>query len=247
MQREFDRNNDNTRKSSVSDEQILKEIEAMQNKSTDKDQVLEDLKGKEFIHKAKVSEIASNKNKETELTEYVKPTLENGTKLYSGTELQYERNVLKKMIIWFSIISIIVLGVAFTLFGISTTLPYKDKLFVILEVITIVISVIYGCLTYGFFAVFFKKQRDYVKLLGHLENGLLNKTEGIFLLKEPEVSKKEGVDFYILKFNVFNNAKGEYFERQILVDKEKPVPDFIENDKVLFITQGSVLVEYEKI
>lgn len=246
MQKEFNKNNDNTKRSGVSDEQILKEIEAMKNRSSNKDKVLEDLKDKEFTHKDSVVEIASKKNKE-QITEYTKPTLENGTKLYNGTELEFERSVLKKMIIWFSVISFIFLAIVFTLFGVGTTFPYGSNLTIVFEIIDIVLSIIYGCLTYAFFAIFFKKQRDYVKLLTHLDTGLLNKTEGIFISNESETCTKEGVVFNTLNINVFNNSKGEYFERKILVDKEKSLPVFNENDNVIFITQGSVLVEYEVV
>lgn len=124
------------------------------------------------------------------------------------------------------------------------SLPYKDPMQPVPQVIVSVVSCLYVVFTYVFMGIKFHRARRYYKLISYVSVGMKQVNNSIFLrYEEPEL--RDGVDFYVLIFSEWSKKKSEYMDRKIYCDKEKPLPVFQKGDEVCYLTQGNVIIEYE--
>ncbi len=124
------------------------------------------------------------------------------------------------------------------------SLPYKDPMQPVPQVIVSVVSCLYVVFAYVFMGIKFHRARRYYKLISYVSVGMKQVNNSIFLrYEEPEL--RDGVDFYVLIFSEWSKKKSEYMDRKIYCDKEKALPVFQKGDEVCYLTQGNVIIEYE--
>lgn len=124
------------------------------------------------------------------------------------------------------------------------SLPYEDPGQTLPQVITCVVSCLFVIFSYIFMGIKFHRARKYYKLISYLSVGMKQVNNSYFLrYEEPEL--RDGVDYYVLIFSEWSKKKSEYMDRKIYADKEKPRPEFAAGDRVRYLTQGNVIVEYE--
>ncbi len=98
-----------------------------------------------------------------------------------------------------------------------------------------------------FFTVYgirFSRLKNYAKILFYLQNGEKEEVEGVFLYYTDEDQLKDNVEFDGLTVLVYDERRGEDFERRLLYDKAQKRPEFSEGDRVSFVAQGSVVLRY---
>ena len=95
------------------------------------------------------------------------------------------------------------------------------------------------------FSIKYKRVASYVKMLIDMQMGI--KAEGVntYVRTDSSIIKKDGVDFIGLIVLDWSDKKQEYFERRILLDLEKPIPDFKPGDMVKHVTHANILMAYE--
>lgn len=119
--------------------------------------------------------------------------------------------------------------------------PYKAPLLAF-EIVTCAIFVV---VFYPVMAIKYKRVNDYYKMLADISCGITVDGTNTFVGVDGTVTVKDGVSFINLVFLEWSEKKQEYFERNVLFDVEKPVPDFKKGDVVHHVTQGNVLIAYE--
>lgn len=167
--------------------------------------------------------------------------------LYDGSEYPREKAAKKRFLtIW-----LILLG-AVVLFDIGmivwlATLPYQSPLAVWPKAAAMVLSCVFAFFSFPVLSIKFRRLRFYTKMLGYLETGLREGSTGELKNFSTAVEVREGVDYHTMITFEYNERKREYFERKVLIDCEKPLPDIQPGEMVHYITQGNILVSYETL
>lgn len=153
----------------------------------------------------------------------------------------------KRRIFWFYVlIAVIYAALCISMLIYYIGLPYKDSMQPLPKWIVWVSSCVFVIFTYLYMGIKFHRARRYYKLISYLSVGMKQVNNSIFLrYEEPEL--KEGVDFHVLIMSEWSKKKSEYMDRKIYAAFEKPCPEFQRGDKVRYLTQGNVIVEYEVV
>ena len=119
--------------------------------------------------------------------------------------------------------------------------PYRTPLLIA----NIVISSVYAIIYYILFSLKYRRIKSYYKMLYYVEHGLKHENANAFVRVDSMVTERDGVEFINLVFLEWSEKKQDYFERYVLFDVEKPLPEFKKGDFVKFITQGNKMIAYE--
>ena len=157
------------------------------------------------------------------------------------TVKKQKRNFLK----WFFISLTAVLAVCISMFVVYTLQEFNTPLKAPLLAITIAITAIYGGIYYVLLAVKYKRIKSYYMMLYYFQHGLKAQNANAFVRVDSSITTKDGVDFISLVFLEWSEKKQDYFERHVLYDIEKPIPDFKRGDFVKFTTQANKMIAYE--
>lgn len=153
----------------------------------------------------------------------------------------------KRKIFWFYML-IVALYAAICIFSIVyyVGLPFEDPMQALPKWLVWVSSCVFIIFSYIYLGIKFHRARRYYKLISYLSVGMKQVNNSIFLrYEEPEL--KDGVDFHVLIMSEWSKKKSEYMDRKIYSDFEKPRPQFQSGDKVRYLSQGNVIVEYEVV
>ena len=159
---------------------------------------------------------------------------------YKNIEKQRKRLL---RIFWISLAVLLALNIACFVFYIFQ--EYNTPLKTPLIAFNIASCAIYIIVMYPIMSIKYKRVRDYSKMLYYFKNGIKSEGTNVFSGVDSSVTVKDGVDFINLVFLQWSDKKQEYFERNILFDLEKPLPDLKKGDVVHHITQGNILLAYE--
>ena len=125
-------------------------------------------------------------------------------------------------------------------------LPYGSSHTLTVRLIVYPVTALFIIFSFIFLGLPYKRASKYYILCKHMQTGIREKNEGEFVEYDETKTIKDGVDMKALVFKEKNAVRGRDFERKVLVFYEKPFPEFSVGEKVKFITQGNVLIEYEK-
>lgn len=231
-------------KNKVSDQQILKEIQALETKKVDKDKVLELAEEQGYERKLRPHEIASQYHKVNQ--KHITDNLaQNTLKIYSESDLVREKKAKRNLLIFYFSTLAVFLGIVITFLVLSASIPYGSNKKTVYMAINIGVSILYGCFSYAFFSLKFYYQSKYTKMLGFLNTGLKETATLNFVQWEKKTVQREGVEFYEMLFTFYNEEKGTDFERKVLFDVQKPQIKLEPNQKATIVTQGNILIEYK--
>ncbi len=152
----------------------------------------------------------------------------------------------RTLIVYYVVLSIYLL-ISVGMFLFYLTLPYKSPKITTVKLIEYPLTGIFVIFSFVYLTIKVKRVRKYCKLCTNLSTGLRETSEATFSGYKEDSQEKDGVDMKALIFSEWNKYKKGYFDRKVLVFYEEPFPVFNEGDKVRFITQGNVLISYEKI
>ena len=168
------------------------------------------------------------------------------TKVYTDADY-LSAHKQKKKIFWVFMLITLVYALGCGVFvWYHASLPYDESTFWA-QFGVYALSVVYAVFAYVYLAIKFSRSRRYCKMLDNLNTGLKSVEKNFFFEFRRNVLQKDNVDAVSGIFGVWNTRKNEWQEREVYFDKEKPLPPFENGDYVRYITQGSVLIEYEII
>ncbi len=124
--------------------------------------------------------------------------------------------------------------------------PYDTPKKIPLLCIHGVLALIYVLFCFIFMEIKYKRIRNYDKTLFYIKNGIKEEYEGEFIQFIADEGTKDGIEYNTLVIKEWNKYKSDYFERRVLIDKDKSLENISPGDKIKFITQGNVLVEYQR-
>lgn len=165
--------------------------------------------------------------------------------IYEESDYENINRQRKKLLVGFWVSLAVLVAVNIAIFVLYTFQEYATPLKVPLLAINIASCALYVIIVYPIMSIKYKRVNNYYKMLYYFKNGIKSEGSNVFNGIDSSITVKDGVDFLNLKFLEWSDKKQEYFERNILFDVEKPLPDFKAGDLVHHITQGNILIAYE--
>ncbi len=153
----------------------------------------------------------------------------------------------QKRRIWFTFVTItcIYAAICIALVIYNSTLPYAAPNGKVWGAIAYVLSAAYMIFTFPFMAIKYARVRSYVKLLSYVSTGLKQEELYHFYCFDEQPLPKDNVDALSCIFEIWNEKKQEWQEREVYFDVEKPLPPFESGDLVCYVLQGKFIVQYE--
>lgn len=167
-------------------------------------------------------------------------------KVYRDADYLSAHNQKRKIFWFFMLITFLYLGVCVGCVLYRSSLPYGEDA-VWAQVVVYALSVVYAVFAYIYLSIKFSRVKRYCKMLDNLNMGMKSVERHYFFEFRKRAMQKDNVDAILGVFGVWNKRHHEWHEREVFFDKEKPLPPFENGDLVRYITQGSMLIEYEII
>lgn len=165
--------------------------------------------------------------------------------VYNAGDYETTRKQKKQFLITFFITFAVLLVLNAAVFIIYTRQEYKTPLKAPLLAFNITSCSVYAVIYYILFSVKYKRISAYARMLDYFKSGIIEEGRHAFVRVDSSVTEKDGVRFVPLVFLEWSDKFQDYFERNILFDTEKPIPQFKKGEMVIHKTQGNVLVVYE--
>lgn len=170
---------------------------------------------------------------------------ENMVEIYNDGDYAVVKKQKKIFLTVFFVTLAALLAVNIAVFVFYTRQEYKTPLKTPLIAFCIITCSVYAIIYYILFAIKFKRINSYMRMLDYFKKGLSEQGRHAFVRVDSSVTEKDGVRFLPLVFLEWSDKEQDYFERNILFDVEKPVPEFKKGQMILHKTQGNILVAYE--
>ncbi len=90
----------------------------------------------------------------------------------------------------------------------------------------------------------YKRARAYFRLMDDIKRGQKNVSESTFLQNDEGIYEVSNVDYHHMVVLEWSDKTQEYMRRNVLVDKEKPMPDLKSGDIIVYVTHANVLLSY---
>ena len=171
------------------------------------------------------------------------------TKLYDDKDYETAYRLKRKLLAVYLAALTAVFAACAVVFVLFLLMPYastpelkarKDLYMFIdcaLSVLFAIYSVIYICIPY-------RRARFYFKMLDDMRVGEKTKNVATFLRNDETITEVRFVDFRTMVVLEWSEKTQEYMRRNVLVDKEKPMPDFKSGDIITYETHANMLVSY---
>ena len=167
------------------------------------------------------------------------------TQIYNTSDYVTVKKQRKEFLRLFYITLAVLIAFNVALFVFYVFQEYNTKYRLPLLLINIISCSIYASIYFVLFALKYRRIKSYYVMLYYFQHGLKSENANVFVRIDSSVVVKDGVDFVNLVFLEWSEKKQEYFERYVLYDVEKPLPDFKKGDFVHFITQANKMIAYE--
>ncbi|MBQ7643351.1 MAG: hypothetical protein IJS67_05555 [Clostridia bacterium] len=141
---------------------------------------------------------------------------------------------------------VVVCGVIFTLY---MFLPYpsteevaaKKSLYLFLDCL---IASVFAIASVVYLSIPYKRAKYYFEMLDDIKTGQKQKSESTFLQNDLAVTNVRNVDFRTMVVLEWSEKTQEFMRRNVLVDKEKEMPELKNGDIIVYITHANVLLSY---
>lgn len=107
-----------------------------------------------------------------------------------------------------------------------------------------VVSALEIIFSFIYLGIPYKRAKYYFKLMEDIKAGKKMMNESTFLQNESYINEVGNVDFHVMAVLEWSDKTQEYMRRNVLVDKEKPMPDFKNGDIIKYVTHANVLLAY---
>ena len=168
------------------------------------------------------------------------------TKLYSDADLWDAHRQRSRILGGFYAVTGVYLAAFVALFVYFVMLPYDDPNQDWVIAVECVLTALYIIFLFPYMGISFKRCNAYFKMLKFISVGLKEYSVAPFTGID-DWTTRDGVDVNVALFKVHNYKRDEDMIRQIYVDGEKDFPPIEEGQRVRFISQGNLLIEYEII
>ena len=168
-------------------------------------------------------------------------------KVYSVEDFEAVKLQKKRCLTNFFVATAIYLVIAIFIFVYFLFEPYGSKKETWLLVGECVLTGLYATFAYIYMSIRFARVKNYCDMIERALNRKPTAGTATFMRFNSDVNVKDKVDFKSMTLVEWSEKEKEYMERYILLDPEKPRPDFKAGDEISFLTYSNILVEYEII
>lgn len=151
------------------------------------------------------------------------------------------KNILKGVFISLGLMLALNLSVFIYYIGLEYNTPLRTPLILV----NVISCAIYSVVLYLIFSIKYKRVNCYVNMLKDMQVGLKSEGVNTFVRTDSSLISKNGVDFVSLVVLEWSEKKQEYFERNILFDVEKQLPQLKKGDVIKHVTHANILISYE--
>ena len=159
--------------------------------------------------------------------------------------LKLKKNLLK---FYFLGLSVFVVS-TIVLFILYLRLPYpstdeiqnKTTLYMVLNCVITGVAII---LSFVYLGIPYKRVKAYFRLLNDIKIGQKVKNVSTFIQNDESINEVGNVDFHTMVVLEWSDKTQEFMRRHVLVDKEKPMPNFKNGDIITYVTHANVLLSY---
>ena len=169
--------------------------------------------------------------------------------LYVESDYSNALKLKKKLLyVYFAILSVFLDSTA-VFFILYLRLPYastpeiekQGNLYLVINSIITGIAVIFSFIYLG---IPFKRAKAYFKLLDDIKTGQKVKNVSTFIQNDESINEVGNVDFHTMIVLEWSDKTQEFMRRNVLVDKEKPMPNLKNGDIITYVTHANVLLSY---
>jgi len=169
--------------------------------------------------------------------------------LYEKSDIEIIERKKKKMFnIYLTVLALsVVFCMVFTVFYIMLPYAYnseivsKKHLYLFLNCLVCSLVVIFSFIYLG---IPYKRVKYYYRMLENFKVGQKIESVSTFLQMDNDIKNKDNVDFRTMMVLEWSDKTQEYMQRNILVDKEKPIPELNNGDIIKYVTHANILLEY---
>ena len=167
------------------------------------------------------------------------------TEIYSNADLDAVTAQKRNCLIYFFSVTAVFVAAVTVIFVWFLLEPYGTPKKPWLLTLECVLTGLYAIFAYIYLAIRFSRVRRYCVMLYRALNRKPTEGEATFMRFNGEVNVKDGVDFKSMTLVEWSDKEQEYMERYVLLDVEKPRPDFRVGDALIIKTYSNILVGYE--
>ena len=169
--------------------------------------------------------------------------------VYTQSDYDNALKLRKKLLIWYFIGLGVFLIPVTVIFILYLNMPYPstpelEKQKNLYMVINCIISGIAVILSFIYLGIPFKRANAYRKLLEDIKQGQKVKNVSTFIKNDMSEVEVRNVDFHTMVVLEWSEKTQEFMRRHVLVDKEKPMPNFNNGDIITYVTHSNVLLSY---
>ena len=167
------------------------------------------------------------------------------TEIYSRADQEAVLKQKRNCLIFFFSVTAVFLAAVTAVFVYFLFEPYGSPKKPWLLALESTLTGLYAIFAYFYLAIKFSRVRRYAIMLGRALDRKPTVSFATFMRFNGEVNVKDGVDFTSMTLVEWSEKEQEYMERYVLLDVEKPLPDFHVDDALTIKTYSNVLVGYE--
>lgn len=165
--------------------------------------------------------------------------------VYTDDDLLEAFRQYRRIKIFYAAIAALYAAIVVVIVFAYISLPYNDSMQTVYKVIFGVATGAFVIFSYPYLGIKLRRSKAYFKLLAGASVGIKN-TSIAFFDRIDDWEVKDRVDVNVLVFKKWNEKKGEWDERKLYIDAEKDVPEFTQNEEVLTVTYGNVIISYKE-
>ena len=171
------------------------------------------------------------------------------TNVYNDKDYEHALKLKKKLLaIYFAVLAAGIIGCA-VFFVLFLRLPYistselesQKQLYLFFACLISGVEIFFSFIYLG---IPYKRAKCYFRLMDDIKVGRKMLNESTFLQNETYISEVGNVDFHVMAVLEWSDKTQEYMRRNVLVDKEKPMPDFKNGDIIRYVKHANVLLAY---
>jgi hypothetical protein len=166
-------------------------------------------------------------------------------------EIDYDNalNLKKKLLyIYFAVLAVLFVATV-VMFILYLSLPFastqeiknQGNLYLVINSIISAVGVVFSFVYLG---IPYKRAKAYFRLLNDIKTGQKIKNVSTFIQNDESVNEVGNVDFHTMVVLEWSEKTQEFMRRNVLVDKEKPMPNLKNGDIITYVTHANVLLSY---
>ena len=171
------------------------------------------------------------------------------THLYVDADYDNALKLKKKLFAIYIAVMAVFVAACTVVFVLFLQLPFQStqaitnrkNLYLVINCALSILAVIFSIVYLG---IPYKRAKWYFKFLDDTKTGDKQMSVSTFVKNETGITEVGNVDFHVMVVLEWSEKTQEYMRRHVLVDKEKPMPQFKNGDIIKYVTHANCLLSY---